>query len=392
MESICVNRFKAYRPFRWLRSSYLWSHENPYLDKYNIKVYPDSSKPCDVMVIPCPHLPGLESPVSRDDWLPIDKTIRGSFDYTDIPIICDSSLDPAYIDPTVYKLLSYPQVRFYLTSVMYREQRLYQRRSWGGDYYGSVYARRYKYEAGPDVRPDRDPFTPEMQAKFRNINRPVSGLFSDSVYEYISQKIKPLKNRSIDLFWGGRTLYDRSNQNFPNLARQDFVKKWPTLPGNKVFLDYSNHEGNLKMGKPVTNFKYPFDYVDKLLDSKVVVSPWGWSPWCLRDIEALACGCIVVKPECSNMLIYPDIYNPANQLMIWCDLFYNHLPNQLHYIYENLDEMQERADRGRKFVVDALYPKDKVYEYWTRDIREMLETCLEKPAYSQNVPSPQNES
>ena len=132
--------------------------------------------------------------------------------------------------------------------------------------------------------------------------------------------------------------------------------------------------------------------MDKLLDSKVVVSPWGWSPWCLRDIEALACGCIVVKPECSNMLIYPDIYNPANQLMIWCDLFYNHLPNQLHYIYENLDEMQERADRGRKFVVDALYPKDKVYEYWTRDIREMLETCLEKPAYSQNVPSPQNES
>ena len=90
----------------------------------------------------------------------------------------------------------------------------------------------------------------------------------------------------------------------------------------------------------------------------------------------------MIKPECSNMLIYPDIYDAKKQLMVWCDIMYEGLPDQLNYCYTHLDELQERVDRGRKFVTDALYPNDKLYSRWTHDLRQILEDALEKPAYA----------
>jgi hypothetical protein len=208
--------------------------------------------------------------------------------------------------------------------------------------------------------------------------------FTDEVFEYIAKRIKPLKKRNIDTLFSGRTIYDTHGVSpFPSLHRQHLEHIWDKLPGNNVFKSYSNYAGTRKRGKPVQVYKYPYEYVDALMEAKVIVSPWGWSPWCIRDLEALCCGCVVVKPECGNMLIYPDIYAPHRQLLVWCDIFYENLDAQLFYIYKNLDEMQERADRGRQFVEDALYPNDKLYASWTKDIRRILEQALERPAYTQ---------
>lgn len=384
MEPILVNRFKVYRKFRWLRSEYLWSSDNPYFKKYGITVREDSSQPCDVLVIPCPHLPDHEATAHRDDYLPIVRTHRGLLDYQDTPMICDSSMDYCYLDPPMRDLLLNPQVRYYLTGVTFRDFRIYERRSWGGEYYGSVYKRRELYATGPDVRADREPLPAEIKSKIWPIIRPVTQPFSDAVFEYISQRIRPLKDRPIDLFFSGRTMYNANpDYCFPTAMRQNLASIWKQLPGQtKVFRDYHNFAGTRKFNRPVESFKYPFDYVDRLLDSKVVISPWGWSPWCVRDYEALACGCVVIKPECSGMLVYPDIYDPSKQLIVWCDLLYHHLEGQLNYIYRHLDEMQERADRGRKLIVESLYPADKLYANWARDIREILELCLERPSYS----------
>jgi hypothetical protein len=385
MEQLSVNRFKVYRKMRWIRSEYLWSDSNPYFKYYRINVRNDSSQPCDVLLIPCPHIPDHEIKVHRDDKLPIQTSHRGLLDYQDTPMVCDSSMDYAYLDPAMRELLHHPQVRFYMTGVTFRDTRVQQRRSWGGEYHGQAYKRRELYMAGPDVRNDRAPLAPEIQDKILPLNRPVTQPFPDEVYRYIEQRIKPLKDRPIDLFFAGRTKYNMDQDIcFPTAMRQQLISIWDTLPAKtKFFLDYYNFAGNRKQGKEVKSLKYPYEYVDRLLESKVVISPWGWSPWCVRDFEALACGCVVVKPECSNLLVYPDIYNPNEQFMVWCDLLYEHLPGQLNYIYKHLDEMQERVDRGRKCVFDAMYPLDKIYASWTKDIRRILERCLESPSYGQ---------
>jgi len=51
--------------------------------------------------------------------------------------------------------------------------------------------------------------------------------------------------------------------------------------------------------------------------------------------------------------------------------------------------MQDRATRGRQFVIEALYPNDKIYAQWTRDLRQVLERALEFPTYSPPSQIPQ---
>ena len=385
METINVARFKPYRTMRWYRSNYLWSPaNNGYLSKYGINVVEEGEQPADVLAIPCPHIPGREGLIHQDNNLWITQGHRGLFDYQDTPLICDSSIDYAYLDPPMRDLISHPQVRAYLTGVALRHPVMQQRRSWGGEYYGMVYKERELYDAGPDVRLERGPLPREVQAKLKPISRPPTPPFSDRVFEHIDARVKPLNKRNIDIFFSGRTTYwPRSLRSHPTAARHHLEAIWPSLPGKvKVFKSYHDFKGTKKNGKAVKVFQYPYEYVDALMDTKIVISPWGWSPWCVRDLEALACGCIVIKPECSNMVIYPDIYDPKKQLMVWADLMYEGLGDQVDYCLNHLSGMQERVDRGRKFVLDALWPNAKIHAMWTSQLRDVLENAVNTNSYS----------
>lgn len=385
METINVARFKPYRHMRWYRSNYLWQPAiNKSLLDYKINVFDEGHGAADVLAIPCPHIPGREGLSHRDDLLWIKQGHRGLFDYCDTPMVCDSGIDYAYLDPPMRNLISHPQVRAYLPGVKFRDPSLQQRRSWGGEYYGMVYKERELYNRGPDTRTDREPLPRELTAKMQPITRPPTPPFSNNVFEHIASEFRPLHKRNIDVFFSGRTAYaPASVTTHPTSARQHLRDIWDTLPGKvKVFKEYHDFHGTKKYGKAVKVFQYPYEYVDALLDTKIVISPWGWSPWCVRDLEALACGCIVIKPECSNLVIYPDIYDPKKQLMVWCDLMYEGLAGQVDYCLANLNEMQDRANRGRQLVTEALWPNEKIYSTWTRSLRKVLEEAANTNNYS----------
>jgi len=392
METIRVNRFKTYRTIRWYRSNYLWSPSNPYLQQYKIQVNEDDNQPEDVLAIPCPHLPGQETFAHRDETLWITQGNRGELDYQDTPIICDSSIDYIYLDPVMRDLLSHPQLRYYLSGVHFRDDTVQQRKSWGGEYYGHAFKHHDLYRCGPDPRPEREPLPAAVCEKIAPLNRPPTPPFSDEVFAYIQSRLRPLREREVDLFFSGRVLYPPGGKwNHPTIHRRLLIDQWDQLPGReKILRYYGNFAGTRYRGQSVRVFKYPYEYVDALLRSKVVVSPWGWSSWCVRDLEALACGCLLIKPECSNTKIYPDIYDPRQQFLVWTDLRFEQLPDQLDYCYTHLDEFQERVDRGRRFVTEALYPNAKVYARWTRDLRRMLEDALSRPNYApaDQIPPP----
>ena len=377
METITVNRFKSYRKMRWYRSDYLWG--NPYLSKFGIDVQDDTNRTCDVLAIPCPHVPGKEPFTHRDDGLFITRGHKGILEFQDTPIICDSSLDYAYLDHHMLGVIAHPQVRKYMPNVGFRNAETHLRRSWGGEYYGMVLLENEVHGRGTDPRQDREEFTSNIREKICKVNRPPTPPFSNRVMEYIQQNMKPLKDRPIDCFFSGRVLYaplSTKNLNHPTRNRKYLYDKWHSFPGNNIFRPYGDFGGTRWRSKPIKTFNYPYEYVDALLNSKVVISPWGWSPWCVRDFEALMCGCTVIKQECSNLLTWPDIYNPKNQLLVWTDIFFNNTANQIDYCLNHLPEMQQRADNGVKFMLDAMYPLDKLYESWTSDLREFLEDAL----------------
>lgn len=386
MDEITIQRFKPYRKMRWLRSNYLWQpRNNDYLAKYKIKVQDDEvlSVP-DILAVPCPHVPGREQMAHRDDHLWIGRGHVGSFDYQDMPIICDSSMDYAYLDPTQRELLSFPQVRAYLPNVAFRDNKIQRRAYWGGTTYGKTYIDRALHGYGPSGRVDREVLPALLSDKIVPPFRPPTEPFDDKLFEYIAAKRKPLADREIDVFFSGRVRYYRDGiPCHPTMSRKLLQKKWHTFPGKvKVFKGYSNFDGTQEEGRRTKVFRYPYEYIDALLESKVVISPWGWSPWCVRDLEALACGCIVLKPECTNLKIWPDIYNPADNFMVWTDLLFENTADQLDYCYRHLPELQEKANRGCDFVTDCLYPQSKLFDSWTRQIRDISERILTTNGYS----------
>lgn len=391
METLTVNRFKPYRLLRWLRSAYLWDPAtNPYLEKYRLNVVPGTSDPADVLVIPCPHLPGNESFVHRDFGLAISIGHRAPLEFRDTPIICDNSMDYGYLDLPMRNLLSHPQVRYYLTGITFRDPVVYNRKAWSGEYHGSVLNQRVFYRTGPDIREERQSLPHEVQQKIK-VDRPPIELIHDHVLDYINFKHKPLTQREIDVSFSGRTYYHAPyGHSMPTIQRTHLEKIWSSLPGkNNQFSGYTSPDGTKKFGKPFKRYSYPFEYFDLLLKTKIVISPWGWSPWCIRDLEALACGCIVIKPECSNMQIYPDIYNPKYQLMVWSDIMFKDLADQINYILENLNKFEDRVIRGRKLIYNVMYPNHKFYETWTGKIRNYVEACLAQPAYAATIPEPE---
>jgi hypothetical protein len=59
------------------------------------------------------------------------------------------------------------------------------------------------------------------------------------------------------------------------------------------------------------------DYYNQLRQSKICVSPFGWAEPCHRDVEAILCGCAIVKPRCTHVETLPDIY-VDDSFMIEC--------------------------------------------------------------------------
>ncbi len=384
METIRVSRFMPQRTYRWERSRYLWSqHLNKYLANYRIEVNTESNAPCDVLLIPYPHYPGKDIKAYAFT-APLRTDYRGELEFQNTPVLVDSSSDYPYLTPELLSILALPNVRHYVHGVAYRDMAVHRRRMIGNEYHAHVYQNRVVYNTGPDTRPNRPELAPEILAKVAPLIRPPTQPFTDEVFEYIKRNIKPLKDRSLDISFSGRVTYSKSvNYSVPTLQRRKLKKIWHSLPGkNKFFLGYDDGHGKTCDGKPIKPLDYPYEYLSKLLDTKVVISPWGFSAWCIRDLEALACGCIVIKPECSSVVISPDIYNPAANLVLWCDIQFEGLGDQLTYCYSHLDELQERADRGSKTVFDAYYPNDKLYLSWTSSMRGLLENCIETQAYA----------
>ena len=50
------------------------------------------------------------------------------------------------------------------------------------------------------------------------------------------------------------------------------------------------------------------EYVALLLESRVVVSPWGWGEWSHKDFEIVMAGCVLVKPRVDAFRMYPPLY------------------------------------------------------------------------------------
>ncbi|MCL2805225.1 MAG: glycosyltransferase [Treponema sp.] len=101
-----------------------------------------------------------------------------------------------------------------------------------------------------------------------------------------------------------------NNRNINVHARIDPVT-CPSIAYQRVL--FLNIISNLKRDRQIlflTGTVAQKQYYKELVNSKIVLSPFGWGEVCFRDFEAIISGALLLKPDMSHLVTWPDIYLP----------------------------------------------------------------------------------
>ncbi|KAK9837883.1 hypothetical protein WJX74_007108 [Apatococcus lobatus] len=107
----------------------------------------------------------------------------------------------------------------------------------------------------------------------------------------------------------------------------------------------------LKVQPGPVNFAMYADYLQQLLDTKVVISPFGMGEITDQDIEAILCGCFLVKPGAGSILAFPDFLQAGSHVME-ADLDWSSLQDKLAALDLGGSEIQRKADRGPRLLLE----------------------------------------
>lgn len=115
-------------------------------------------------------------------------------------------------------------------------------------------------------------------------------------------------------------------------------------------------------------------YIQKLRESKICVSPYGLGEFSYRDYEAIYCGSLLIKPDMSHVETYPDIYE-ANKTYIPCKIDFSDLNEIIERVLNNYgdyahikDEALKRLRNKTKFDVLDLFC-DNIKDLYEKRVR-----------------------
>ena len=163
-----------------------------------------------------------------------------------------------------------------------------------------------------------------------------------------NDNVLPIKDREYDIIFFGKIKcggeYQKHREDLVQSLEQ-FSKKYPQF--------------KIKFGNTI---KYE-DYLNYLKNSKILLSPYGFGVWSLKDYESVCNGTHVIKPD-----IFYECYPNYYQNM---DHYYNNNENiekKLLNCLNNLDEVQLKVDKNRQLYLS----------YNLKDQIKMLEDNIQK--------------
>ncbi len=267
--------------------------------------------------------------------------------FSDVPTVVEITMDAITIQPEMLPWIMAPNVVACFRNVLYRYRRDYERPFVERDVYGLRWGERAKETF---VCHNPPPLPWELWNKLQLV-LPLYTPPSEQAFQQ-TQGFPLLAQRPIDVCFAGRMHYD--GHGWPERHRCCFATAFDKLICKKVFRD-TQHHGPLPLSQ----------YLAWMMQSKIAISPWGWSAWNIRDYEALLCGCVLLKPECSGVRSLPDLYAPWEDLIVWCDPDYRDLPQAVERALDTLRYRQDRVIYGRRLLEDHLKPRP-LLERWAQ--------------------------
>ena len=288
----------------------------------------------------------------------------------DVPVILFDSYDVTHLAPPIAKEAAKPEVKAFLRSSSFRDPTAYFRRSQGGSYYNHVFSSSMN-GLSPDVLP-RVVEEQELDAAIKKIivRNPVMPFLVDQHIEFIKGAYSPLDERYADVLfndWG--VMQKQVNivdmQTF-GLNTKSISSLFPAVDSGASF-------GTSEV--PTQGLQYLL-YLAALSSTKVLISPWGQSGFSTIDFAALMCGTIVVKPECSNVRTWVDIYDPFRGCMQYCSPCLSDLRDIVLHILSNLGEYEEISNESRALLWDSYGDPVRSVSSWIFDFRQICERIL----------------
>jgi len=90
------------------------------------------------------------------------------------------------------------------------------------------------------------------------------------------------------------------------------------------------------------------EYYDILFNSKITISPWGWEPVTVRDIEAALAGSLIIKPDTSFLKTWPEFP------YVSCKPDFSDLVPTIHNILKKWKEYTETRRKAKYDTVAAI--------------------------------------
>ena len=95
------------------------------------------------------------------------------------------------------------------------------------------------------------------------------------------------------------------------------------------------------------------EYYREMMRSKICLSPFGYGEICWRDLEAILCGCLLIKPDMSHIKTVPNIF-VANQTYVPVRWDYSDLEEKCTYYLRHEVERSRIARAGFE-VLEGYY-------------------------------------
>ena len=211
--------------------------------------------------------------------------------------------------------------------------------SWHNKYNGRVSAHILRHQAGIVGRGRRfaSEGLPEPQLSEAALAKIKLGWnFASGAHmnDLVVRKIDFKAERSIDLHFAGTLAYSGSEI---EAHRRLALAAAMNYKGGKTFVG---------AGRVHSHHKYR----NALLDSKVVLSPWGCGEPCHRDYEALLAGCMILKPDTGHITAWPDVFSGALHY-VPCRHDFADVPERMAAIKKNWNHFRGMREAGRRLIL-----------------------------------------
>jgi hypothetical protein len=111
------------------------------------------------------------------------------------------------------------------------------------------------------------------------------------------------------------------------------------------------------------------EYIEKLSDSKICVACWGYGEFVLMDFYAFYCGIVLIKPDTSHVLTYPDLYQ-NNITYVPCKPDFSDLETKIQMVLENYENFIPMLEQNRKMLMNI--DETDLVERFCKAINESL--------------------